>query len=144
MRTWFIALVALSCSAASEARGAPGGDAPEAARLTAQLVCPERQGKGRVVCELALTAPEGRLLRWADGLVVEAPKFALPLRARVTGKLPEGGASEVKIAVPLLATGEDDTGTLRLRARAVVCLRESCVTLAREVSCAVVVRRDPG
>lgn len=115
------------------------------ARIAAELSCPERMGEGRIVCELTVAAPEGALLSWADALVVEAPDFALPLRSRVVGRLPEEGARQVVIALPLLATAEN-TGVLRVRARAVVCpegREASCVTSSRGLVAPVAVKASP-
>lgn len=113
-------------------------------RLSARLACPTRAGAGRIVCQLTVTAPPGVVLRWADVLVVRAPEFARPLRSRVAASLPEEGAAETQIAVPLFATTEN-TGTLEVRARAVVCPEDSttrCLTRTRQVAGAVAVTRE--
>ncbi len=120
----------------------PMAEARESARIAAGLSCPERVGEGRIVCELTVTAPEGSLLSWTDALVVEAPEFALPLRSRVIGRLPEEGAPRVVVPLPLLATAEN-TGVLRVRARAVLCPAASeapCATSSREVAASVAVK----
>ena len=120
--------------------------AQERGRIAARLLCPARTGEGRIVCELTVTAPEGRLLTWSDALVVEAPEFAPPLRERVVAQLPEEGASRVVLALPLLATAEN-TGTLRVRARAVSCPRTrdaACTTSSRLVTAPVAVKGAPG
>lgn len=96
------------------------------------------------MCELHLEAPSGHRLRWADALVVEAPEFALPLRARVTASLPEEGAARVTLLVPLFARAEN-TGELRVQGRAVSCPsadEATCVSLRREVTAPVAVLRE--
>lgn len=106
--------------------------------------CPPRAGAGRIVCQVTVMARPQDLLRWADVLVVEAPSFALPLRARVVASLPEQGAREVQLAVPLFGTAEK-TGTLELRVRAVVCAEGSqtrCDAVTRELRTTVVVTRE--
>ncbi len=128
---------------------AGGAQAPA---IAATLSCPVRSGSGRLVCELAVevraeatrNGSESRpILRWADALVVRAPDFARPLRSRVSAKLPEEGAARASIAIPLYATSEN-TGTLEVRARAVLCEgNERCRTASRLVTTAVAVKRAP-
>src|SRR5690606_28311027 len=89
LRRALLAVMLLGCALGMARRGA--AQEPEPPRLSATLSCPPRAGQGRIVCELHLEAPSGHRLRWADALVVEAPEFALPLRARVTASLPEEG-----------------------------------------------------
>lgn len=110
-------------------------------RASARATCPPRVGAGRIVCQVTLTVPAEDRIRWADVVVVEAPSFALPLRSRVVASLPEQGARETQLAVPLFGTAEG-TGTVALRVRAVVCAKGSqthCDTLTRKLEAAVAV-----
>jgi hypothetical protein len=136
-------LVALVCAYGLADAAPQSGPSP---RLSVALSCPSRAGKGRIVCELQVVAPEAHILRWADALVVEAPDFALPLRVRVAGQLAEEGVQRAQIAIPLFAT-EENTGALRVRARAALCpLRTggACIPSSREVTASVaVVRANP-
>jgi hypothetical protein len=122
---------------------APGIAAAQAPSLTVRLDCPARAGQGRIVCTLDVGARSGTVLRWADALVVSAPDFAPPLRSRIVASLPEEGAARVSIAVPLFAR-EENTGMLRVKARAVVCAEgapESCEPVSRESQASVAVTR---
>ena len=76
--------VRAGCTAAllaSLAQAAPLNAAPPP-ELSARLECQRRPTPGRVLCEAELELSSG-VLRWVDVLVVEAPAFARPLRARV-------------------------------------------------------------
>jgi hypothetical protein len=111
--------------------------------LAVQLDCPSRAGQGRIVCVLEISSRPGSVLRWADALVVSAPEFAPPLRSRRVASLPEEGAGRTTIAIPLFAR-EENTGTLRVKARAVVCAegaRERCAPVSRETQASVAVMR---
>lgn len=93
------------------------------------------------MCELSLTAPSGWTLRWVDALVVQAPEFALPLRARVTAPLPEEGQGSAVLSIPLFANAEN-TGELRVQGRAVVCPAQgTCSSVRRDVTASVAVLR---
>jgi hypothetical protein len=88
--------------------------------LSARLVCPQRPGPGRLVCEAELEVETG-VLAWADVLVVEAPPFARPLRARVgPGGLFMKSEQRQRLQLALAATAPG-SGQLRVRARAVIC-----------------------
>lgn len=105
--------VALGTAAAPSASGqAPG--------LEATLDCESRRGPGRVRCELEVRAPAGRLLEWADALVLETPAFARALRSRVGMREHDAGQSPVRLALALVLEGPG-RGLLRVRARAVLC-----------------------
>ncbi len=122
---------------------APRDAAAGVPSLAVQLDCPPRAGQGRIVCMLEISSRPGSVLRWADALVVSAPDFAPPLRSRRVASLPEEGTGSTTIAIPLFAR-EENTGTLRVKARAVVCAegaRESCSPVSREAQASVAVMR---
>jgi hypothetical protein len=99
------------------ARLAPAESASE---LSARLVCPQRPGPGRVVCEAELEVEAG-VLAWADVLVVDAPPFASPLRSRVGPSalfMKSDRRQRLQLALAATAAG---SGELRVRARAVLC-----------------------
>jgi hypothetical protein len=50
--------------------------------LSALVDCPRRATPGRIVCEVELEVARG-YLAWGDVLVLEAPGFSPPLRARL-------------------------------------------------------------
>jgi hypothetical protein len=117
--------------------GAPS--VPAEPELSARLVCPRRPTPGRVVCEAELEVDSG-LLSWADVLVLEAPAFAPPLRARVgPSALFMKTEQRQRLQLALAATSAG-TGTLRVRARAVHChdaQRAECHPTTREASARV-------
>jgi hypothetical protein len=65
----------------------------------------------------------------------------------MVASLPEEGTGRATIAIPLFAR-EENTGTLRVKARAVLCAedaRERCAPVSREVQASVaVMRAAPG
>jgi len=85
--------------------------------LRASLSCPPEATPGRIVCELAVQAGEGKLV-WSDALVVRAPTFARPLRSRFVAQLTPSGGASAKLALVASSAGE---GQLELLARAVLC-----------------------
>jgi hypothetical protein len=99
-----------------------------------RLECQRRPAAGRVLCEVEIEVDRG-VLRWADVLVVRAPDFAKPLRARVG---PSGLFMKTerrqRLQLALAATELGD-GQLQVRARAAVCPDASglnCRALSRE------------
>ena len=105
------ALLASLTQAAALGAAAP----PE---LSARLECQRRPTPGRVLCEAELELSSG-VLRWADVLVVAAPDFARPLRARVGPSalfMKTERRQRLQLALAATAVGE---GSLRVRARAV-------------------------
>lgn len=126
--------VALVCLLATGAMGAE--TAPE---LGARLVCPRRATPGRVVCEAELEVTAG-VLAWGDVLVIEAPAFAPPLRARVGPHAASmQSARRQRLQLALAATGTG-AGRLRVRARAVVCdgpELKACLPATRELEATV-------
>ena len=93
-------------------------DAAPLAELSARLTCQRRPTPGRVLCEAELELPSG-VLRWADVLVVAAPEFARPLRARVGPSalfMKTERRQRLQLALAATELGE---GSLRVRARAV-------------------------
>jgi len=127
------------------AAGLAAGAAATAPSLDGTATCERRMATGRVVCELELETPEGRL-PWADVTVTAAPPFARPLRSRVA--LAEARARterRVRLPVAFVATAPG-RGTASFRARAVVCLPESggeqCRQVTRELVAELVVGPD--
>ncbi|MEY4547221.1 MAG: hypothetical protein RL685_3416 [Pseudomonadota bacterium] len=110
------------------------GAAPAPAELSVRLECQRRPTAGRVLCEAELEVDRGTL-RWADVLVVRAPGFARPLRARVGPSalfMKTERRQRLQLALAATELGE---GQLTVRARAVVCPDESgtsCQALSRE------------
>ena len=137
-RRW---LVVLGACAVVGAAPPPEPPRPSATELSVRLSCQRRPTPGRVLCEAELEVDRG-LLRWADVLVVRAPEFARPLRARVG---PSGLFMKTERRQRLqlaLAATEPGTGQLEVRARAVVCpdaSGTSCRALSRLSTAAVAV-----
>ncbi len=117
------------------------GAAAPAEELAARLECQRRPTPGRVLCEAELELESGVLV-WADVLVLEAPSFAPPLRARVgPSALFMKTEQRQRLQLALAAT-EAGSGTLRVRARAVRCADASgrdCAPLTREAEATVTV-----
>lgn len=133
MRPAMLGLVTLALSAPAPAIAAGAAEA--------RLSCPGVPGAGRVLCELELEVPDGRLA-WADLLVVRAPELARPLKARV-GPSDAVGRSPRRIRLPLaLGATENGKGELSVLARWVRCRStrggaELCSAESRRVSAAV-------
>jgi hypothetical protein len=117
---------------------APSLAAPE---FSARLQCQRRSTPGRVLCEAELEVTSG-VLRWGDVLVLEAPEFARPLRARV-GQSALFMQSERRQRLQLaLAATHDGTGSLKVRARGVVCpdtSGQNCRAVSHELSAPVLI-----
>lgn len=135
-RRWLVLLgfCAVLCAAEASAQVPP-------TELSVRLSCQRRPTAGRVLCEAELEVDRG-VLRWADVLVVRAPDFARPLRARVG---PSGlfmkteRRQRLQLALAATALG---VGQLEVRARAVVCPDPSgkgCRALSREGAARVAV-----
>lgn len=109
--------------------------------LRAGLECQRRATPGRVLCEAEIEVEAGALV-WADVLVLEAPSFAPPLRARVGPKavfMKTGRRHRLQLA---LAATSDGQGVLRVRGRAVVCPDRAgtdCRAVVREAEAVVAV-----
>lgn len=121
------------------------GQARAEAELSVQLTCPERQGSGRVVCEVSVSGvPPHSELVWADALVVKTPAFVKPLRARVAAPAFARGAQSGKWPVAFVAE-EVGHADVTVRGRAVVCTEgdgpRHCHAGERTVSAEIVVRR---
>jgi hypothetical protein len=91
-----------------------------------------------VLCVLQYRAAAGARRVWADALVTKTPDFARPLRARVSPERFAGdGTSERKLSLGFVAS-QAGTGTITVRARAVVCRgqgqAESCRPESHEVT----------
>lgn len=83
--------------------------------------CPQREGPGRVVCDLDLPkSVQGSSLVWVDALVLKTPPFVRPLRSRVTTAIAPGGAEGLNLPVAFVAQ-ELGRAEITVRARAVVC-----------------------
>lgn len=87
--------------------------------LRAHLRCERALGPGRIVCELTVRALLGKLV-WSDALVVHAPLFARPLRARFSAPL-DASVGPTASARFALVAAEPGRGTLDLLVRGVVC-----------------------
>jgi hypothetical protein len=116
------------------------GNVPASAEepgLSARLECANALRPGRVLCELTLSAEQGGTLSWADAIVVHAPEFAPPLRARVTAKSPV--ANPAKLSIALIAT-RAGKGELEVLGRGVICPQapgRSCRSVQRAVKAPV-------
>jgi hypothetical protein len=114
-------------------------DAAPPPELSARLTCQRRPAPGRVLCEAELELSSG-VLRWADVLVVAAPDFARPLRARVGPSalfMKTERRQRLQLALAATEVGE---GSLRVRARAVACpdtTGRDCRPQAREIEASV-------
>jgi uncharacterized protein (DUF58 family) len=111
----------------------------EPPELRVELVCPRRPTAGRVVCEVELEVETG-VLAWGDALVLEAPEFASPLRARVGSSAAVMKTEQRQRLQLALAATQPGTGTLRIRARAVLCsdgTQNDCRPAQREASTTV-------
>jgi hypothetical protein len=107
--------------------------------------CERKPAKGRVLCDVELEAPRGKIA-WADVLVVEAPAFAPPLRSRVAlGDERSRTERRVRIPVAFVAKSQG-RGNVELRGRAVVCVpagdAESCSPAQKDVKAELVVGID--
>jgi hypothetical protein len=114
---------------------------PPSPDFSARLQCQRRSTPGRVLCEAELEVNSG-VLRWGDVLVLDAPEFARPLRARV-GPSALFMQSERRQRLQLaLAATHDGTGSLKVRARGVVCpdaSGQNCRAVSHELSASVLV-----
>jgi hypothetical protein len=132
-RRWTLRLLLMLSVLPSAAAASP--------RIEAQLTCPAESSRGRVLCELRIASPGGRLV-WSDALVTGAPGFTKPLRARV-GASQSRARSEREAALPIaLVALEAGSGSLEVAARAVVCTtaEAACVPIWKPVRARLVVR----
>jgi hypothetical protein len=132
---FFMSSPGLAASAASDA-GAATDEGLPALAVTAS--CEPLAGPGKVRCAVHVR-PEGGAWRWGDVIVVAAPGFAPPLRTRAgLADLVRKDESEVEFALALAAVA-DGSGTLRIRARAVVCGARGCRPVFAEAEARVIV-----
>lgn len=113
--------------------------------LNVQLTCPERQGSGRVVCEVAVDGlPPNSELVWADALVVKTPAFVKPLRARVAAPVFPRGSQSGEWSIAFVAE-EVGRAEVTVQGRAVVCATDRgfrrCQARERNATAEIVVRR---
>lgn len=102
----------------------------------ARLTCRPEPGPGRVLCELEVEAPSGRVLPWADALVVSSPAHAQPLRSRY-GPTHAAARTESRLRLPIaLAAVRTGRGQLEVDARRVTCRPDGSACVS-EVSRAV-------
>jgi len=92
-------------------------DGPE---LSARLTCAPATGPGRILCEIIAQTASGKLV-WVDALVVRAPDFARPLRARVVAQVGSGAEAGTATAKLALVASELGHGRLEVLVRGVVC-----------------------
>lgn len=109
--------------------------------VKAELACRPEAAPGRVLCELKFAAQPGARLVWADALVISAPDFARPLRARIAPERFKGaGTGERKLSLGFLAA-QTGVGRVVVKARAVVCRgegeQERCSPESQDVSAEV-------
>src|SRR5260221_1406592 len=110
------------------------------------MSCERKATKGRVICDVELEAQQGRIA-WADVVVVEAPRFAPPLRSRVgIADARSRTDKRVRLPVAFLATAQG-RGAVGMRARAVVCRAneggaEACRPVTKDVTAEIVVGTD--
>lgn len=125
---------------ASSLLGPSAGSAEPSGRdLAVRLECQRRPTPGRVLCEVELEVERGVLV-WADVLVLEAPPFAPPLRARVGPSALFMKTDQRQRLQLALAATEAGSGTLAVRARAVRCPDGSgrdCEPVTREARAVV-------
>src|SRR4051812_49098994 len=132
MKPWLCtAFLAVSLGTTASASAPPD--------LSTRLECQRRATPGRVLCEAELEV-DGGILRWSDVLVIDAPRFAPPLRSRVgPGALFMKTERRHRLQLALAATLPGE-GTLRVRARAVYCpdaTGHDCRALVRELEASV-------
>lgn len=134
------ALLAASFSAVFALPEAPAHAQPHPG-LSSRLQCQRRPTPGRVVCEAELEVETG-VLAWADVLVLEAPKFAPPLRSRVgSSGLFMKSPRRQRLQLALAATAEG-VGTVKVRARVVHCPtadKRNCQPMVKEAEASVLV-----
>jgi hypothetical protein len=107
------------------------------AGIRAEVACEPASGPGKIRCEVTVAAMGGAL-RWADAIVLAAPRFVPPLRNRLGSG--DGRRDAVGARLPLaLAATADGSGTLRVLVRAVVCTDSGCRPVTAEASTVVVV-----
>jgi hypothetical protein len=117
----------------------PGAAEPTSGDFAVRLECQRRPTPGRVLCEAELEVERGMLV-WADVLVLEAPSFAPPLRARVGPSALFMKTDQRQRLQLALAATEAGRGTLAIRARAVRCPDGSgrdCEPVTREARAVV-------
>jgi hypothetical protein len=119
----------------------------EPSDLVPTLTCRPEAMPGRVSCELEVETSKGRLV-WVDALVVRAPDFAPPLRARV-GQIAAVGVTERRARLPIvLAAIRAGRGKLEVEARTVVCVdgadrRGACRPWSKRLEAKVEVGAEP-
>ena len=132
-------LCAALCFVALGESAVCGAASPEAAPIRAELSCPSGMRPGRVLCTLSIHGRGARLV-WGDALVVEAPEFARPLRARVGFEERSAhGETRLELPIALVAVGAG-AGQVQVRARAVACEGKSlrgCVAASVETRTAL-------
>ncbi|MBK7581722.1 MAG: hypothetical protein IPI67_16120 [Myxococcales bacterium] len=87
----------------------------------ARLSCRREAVPGRVLCEVEVEVPRGRLA-WADVLVTRTPDFARTLKARIGPRSASGGTPR-RLRLPLaLAATRTGSGEVVATARWVMCV----------------------
>jgi hypothetical protein len=115
--------------------------AEDAADVT--LGCQPALDSGRIVCHVDYRSSSRGLLVWADALVVEAPPFVRPLRARAPAVVEADGAKARAGLAFVPSSG--GSGKISVRARLVSCGRgagedlERCRPSERELETTLVV-----
>ena len=126
------------------ARAAPE---PTTRGIDVSVSCERKAAKGRVICDVEIEASSGRIA-WADVVVVVAPPFAPPLRARVAVADARSRTDHrVRIPVAFVATAQG-RGTVIVRGRATVCVPsgapagETCGPTSKDAQTDLVVGTD--
>jgi hypothetical protein len=110
--------------------------------LEVEASCESLAGPGKVRCAVHVR-PRGGIWRSGDVIVMAAPSFAPPLRTRAgLADLVRKDESEAEFALALAAV-TDGSGTLRIKARAVVCGERGCRPVSAEAEARVVVGGSP-
>jgi hypothetical protein len=145
---FFLFLSSFFRPARAAAPRATGGDAAAAIRderlpaVDVEASCEPLAGPGKVRCAVRVSA-RGGAWRWGDVVVVAAPAFAPPLRTRAgLSDLVRKDDVEVEFALALAAVA-DGSGTLRVRARAVICGEQGCRPVSTEADARVTVGASP-
>jgi len=139
----FTGLFASSFVGTARAAGDAGRGADERLpSIDVRASCEALAGPGKVRCAVHVR-PERGVWRWGDVIVVAAPPFAPPLRTRAgLAELVRKDESEVEFALALAAVA-DGSGTLRIKARAVVCGESGCRPVFAEADARVTVGASP-
>ncbi len=118
----------------------PSPSVADEPRATAAITCPRAPEPGRVRCEVeAKPPPGGAIVKWADAVLVSAPAFVTPLRARVGPSDATTHEDSVWRWAIALAARTRGSGEIEARVRVVTCIHEACVRTEIAVHATLVV-----